>query len=44
MIQLRSILVPADNSGAKKLRVVHIHGSSKRKFGYVGDKVTAIVD
>lgn len=43
MIQIRSLLVPADNSGAKALRVALIHGGSKRKFGYVGDIVTAVV-
>lgn len=44
MIQLRSILNPADNSGAKRLMVIHVHGGSKRRFGYVGDIVTAVVD
>ena len=44
MIQLRSVLKPADNSGAKKLRVILIHGGSKRRFGYIGDIVTASVD
>ncbi len=44
MIQLRSVLKLADNSGAKKLRVILIHGGSKRRFGYVGDIVTASVD
>ena len=44
MIQLRSILKPADNSGAKRLRVIHVHGGSRRRFGSVGDKVTAVVD
>ncbi len=44
MIQLRSVLTPADNSGAKRLRVVHVHGGSRRTYGYVGDMVTAVVD
>lgn len=44
MIQMRSVLVPADNSGAKKLRVIHVHGGSKRVKGSVGDIVTAVVD
>lgn len=43
MIQLRTLLTPADNSGAKKLRVALIHGGSRRRFGYVGDVVTAVV-
>jgi large subunit ribosomal protein L14 len=44
MIQLRSVLVPADNSGAKRLKVIHIHGGSTRRFGYIGDMVTVVVD
>ncbi len=43
MIQLRTRLVVADNSGAKTLRVIQIHGGSVRRFGYVGDVVTASV-
>jgi len=44
MIQLRSVLKPADNSGAKRLRVILVHGGSKRRFGYIGDIVTCSVD
>lgn len=44
MIQLRTILKPADNSGAKRLRVIHVHGGSKRRFGRIGDIVTCAVD
>jgi large subunit ribosomal protein L14 len=36
--------VPADNSGAKKLRVIQVMGGWKRKFGHLGDIVTAVVD
>ncbi len=43
MIQLRTILTVTDNSGAKKIRVFLIHGGFKRKFGYVGDIVSASV-
>jgi len=43
MIQLRSILIVADNSGAKKLRVIQVYGGSKRRFGHVGDVVCASV-
>ena len=43
MIQLRTKLALADNTGAKKLRLIQVHGGSKRKFGYVGDIVTASV-
>jgi large subunit ribosomal protein L14 len=43
MIQLRTVLQVADNSGARRLRVIQIHGGSIRRFGYVGDVVTASV-
>lgn len=43
MVQLRSILKLADNSGAKRLRIMLIHGGSKRPFGYVGDIVTGSI-
>jgi large subunit ribosomal protein L14 len=43
MIQLRSVLQVADNSGAKRIRVIQVHGGSKRVYGYVGDVVSASV-
>lgn len=43
MIQHRSMLKSADNSGAKLLRVIHIFGGSKRKFGYIGDVLNCVV-
>jgi len=44
MIQLRSVLNVADNSGAKLVKVILVHGGSRRRFGYVGDIVTAAVE
>lgn len=44
MIQLRTILTPADNCGAKRLRVIHIYGGFKRTAGTVGEVVSAVVD
>jgi len=43
MIQHRSMLKAADNSGAKILQVIHIFGGSKRKFGYIGDVINCVV-
>jgi large subunit ribosomal protein L14 len=43
MIQVRSMLNVADNSGAKTIAVIHVFGGSKRKFGYLGDIVNAVV-
>ncbi len=44
MVQLGTILVPADNSGAKRLKLIHIYGGSRRTYGYLGDVVGAVVD
>ena len=44
MIQLRSVLNVADNSGAKLVKVILVHGGSHRRFGFVGDIVTAAVE
>lgn len=43
MIQLRSILNVADNSGARKLQCFHINGGSYRKFAYLGDTIVCSV-
>lgn len=43
MIQHRTMLKVADNSGAKILQVIHIFGGSKRKFGYIGDILNCVV-
>src|SRR3989338_3732968 len=43
MIQHRSILKSADNSGARRLMVIHIYGGSKRKFGFLGDVLNCVV-
>lgn len=43
MIQLNSVLTVADNSGARRIRVIQVYGGSKRRFGGVGDIVGASV-
>ena len=43
MVQHRTILKVADNSGAKALMVIHIFGGSKRKYGYIGDVLNCVV-
>jgi len=43
MVQNRTILNVADNSGAKSLMVIHVFGGSKRKFGYTGDVLNCVV-
>lgn len=43
MIQLRTMLKVADNSGAKKLQTIKVAGGYQRRYGYLGDIVTASV-
>ncbi|HOZ80871.1 MAG TPA: 50S ribosomal protein L14 [Candidatus Woesebacteria bacterium] len=43
MLQLRSFIKPADNSGAKSLQIMHIYKGSKHKSATVGDTVLAVV-
>jgi large subunit ribosomal protein L14 len=43
MVQHRTILKVADNSGAKQLVVIHIFGGSKRRYGYIGDVLNCVV-
>ena len=43
MIQHRSMIKAADNSGAKILMVIHIFGGSKHKFGRIGDILNCVV-
>lgn len=43
MVQHRSILKVADNSGAKSLMVIHALGGYKRKFAHLGDVLNCVV-
>ena len=43
MIQIRSILEVADNSGAKEILCIRVLGGSKRKYGHIGDVIVASV-
>jgi len=43
MIQPRSIIQVADNTGAKKIRCITVLGGSKRRYARVGDVITASV-
>ena len=43
MIQPLSVLEVADNSGAKRIMCIRIHGGSKQRTGTVGDLITASV-
>ena len=43
MIQHRSVLKVADNSGAKILQCIHVSGGYKKRYGRLGDLVTCVV-
>lgn len=43
MIQIYSNLTVADNSGARRIRVIQVMGGSKRRYAGLGDIITASV-
>ncbi|MFN3385450.1 MAG: 50S ribosomal protein L14 [Candidatus Thermochlorobacter sp.] len=43
MIQNETNLVVADNSGAKKVRVIHVPGGTRRRYASIGDVVIVSV-
>lgn len=43
MIQMRTLLDVADNSGARKISCIHVRGGSSGKYGRLGDVITANV-
>lgn len=43
MVQHRTMLKVADNSGAKVLQVIQIMNGSRRKFGYIGDVLNCVI-
>ncbi|OGZ23754.1 MAG: 50S ribosomal protein L14 [Candidatus Nealsonbacteria bacterium RIFCSPLOWO2_01_FULL_41_9] len=43
MIQIRTMVKVADNTGARILQCFHILGGSKRKYGQIGDIIVGVV-
>ena len=43
MIQMRSIMSVADNSGAKRVGVIKVLGGSRRRYAQIGDIVVVSV-
>ena len=43
MIQLRTVLVVADNSGAKKVQCIKVLGGSRRRYARIGDIIVVAV-
>ena len=43
MVQKESYLEVADNSGAKALQCIHIMGSTRKRYAYLGDTIKCAV-
>ncbi|MEK7525828.1 MAG: 50S ribosomal protein L14 [Patescibacteria group bacterium] len=43
MLQLRSIVIVADNSGAKRVGIFKVLGGSRKRYAQIGDIVVASV-
>lgn len=43
MVQKESYLEVADNSGAKRLQCIHVIGSTRKRFAYLGDRIKCSV-
>lgn len=43
MVQHRSMIKVADNTGAKKLQVIRVLGGYQKRYAQIGDIVTAVV-
>lgn len=43
MLQLRTIVNVADNTGAKKVAMLGIPGRGNKHFAYIGDVITGVV-
>jgi large subunit ribosomal protein L14 len=43
MIQLRTVLDVADNSGAKKIQCIKVLGGSRRRYARIGDIIVVAV-
>lgn len=43
MVQKQSYLIVADNSGAKELQCIHVIGSTRKRFAYLGDRIKCSV-
>jgi large subunit ribosomal protein L14 len=43
MIQVETILDIADNSGARKVRCVHVLGGTRRRYASIGDEIVVSI-
>jgi len=43
MLQLRTVLTVADNSGAKEVYMIGLPGRGNKKYGHIGDVINVVV-
>jgi len=43
MVQHRTMLIPADNTGARKLQVIRVLGGYQKRYAQIGDIVTCVI-
>lgn len=43
MVQLRSMLAVADNTGARKVQCIKVLGGYQKRYGMLGDVITIVV-
>lgn len=43
MVQHRSMLTPADNTGAKRIQVIRVLGGYQKRYAQLGDIVTCVI-
>src|SRR5512137_1112864 len=43
MIQMRTWLDVADNTGAKQVQCIHVLGGTKRRYAHIGDIVKGVI-
>jgi large subunit ribosomal protein L14 len=43
MVQKETMLTVADNSGAQLLKIIHLVGSTRKRYAYIGDMVRCAV-
>jgi large subunit ribosomal protein L14 len=43
MVQVETILDVADNSGARKVRCVHVLGGTRRRYASIGDEIVVSI-
>ncbi|TAN57426.1 50S ribosomal protein L14, partial [Patescibacteria group bacterium] len=43
MVQLKTMLTSADNTGARRLMCIQVMGGYKKRYGRIGDIITCVI-